>query len=119
MGVAFIFEAEKGAAPSPELGLIFGGDGFILPVTSDSGRITAVPVAAGRLRSHGNLVANQSHGVDRPRDHPVTCSPLRSHRGKDILYSEFTLLSLPVFSRLRIVLTIFVLRPRKIIMVFY
>ena len=58
MGVAFIFEAEKGTAPSPELGLIFGGDGFILPVTSDSGRITAVPVAAGRLRSHGNLIAN-------------------------------------------------------------
>ena len=116
MGVAFIFEAEKGTAPSPELGLIFGGDGFILPVTSDSGRITAVPVAAGRLRSHGNLVANQSHGVDRPRDHPVTCSPLRSHRGKGI---KFILLSLPVFSRLPIVLIIFVLRPRKIIMVFY
>jgi hypothetical protein len=53
MSVAFIFEAEKETVRSPELGLIFGGDGFILPVTSDSGRITAVPVAAVRLGSHG------------------------------------------------------------------
>jgi hypothetical protein len=42
LSVAFIFEAEPGTAPSTELGLVFGGDGFILPVTSDSGRITAV-----------------------------------------------------------------------------
>ena len=42
MGVAFIFEAEPGPAPSPELAVVFGEDGFILPVTSDSGRITAV-----------------------------------------------------------------------------
>ena len=70
MNVAFIFEAGAGTAPSPELGLISGGDGFILPVTSDSGRITAGRLVAAWDPTEQGVKPSR---VDCPRDKVVTC----------------------------------------------